>query len=99
MIPVDVTRPFTRQVGCHPREYERGLYLAYPNGVSGGPREFRVEDGNVALLIKLTVDEERRIALMRLPTLIVDFEFVSGTVEEREKFLKHLDLATQRGGG
>jgi hypothetical protein len=99
MIPVDVTKPFTRQIGCHPREYERGLYLAYPEGVSGGPMEFAVTDGAVTLHIKLTVGEERRIALMRLPTLFADFEFEGGAVAEREAFLSHLDLATQRGGG
>jgi hypothetical protein len=99
MIPIDVTRPFTRQIGCHPREYERGLYLAYPDGVSGGPMEFSVTSGAVTLHITLEIGPERRIALMRLPTLIAHFQFEGGTVADREGFLRHLDLATQRGGG
>ena len=99
MIPVDVTQPFTRQIGCHPREYERGLYLAYPDGVTGGPMVFSVSDGPVTLHISLEVGEERRIALMRLPTLIAHFQFEGGDVSQREAFLRHLDLATQRGGG
>jgi hypothetical protein len=41
----------------------------------------------------------RRIALLTLPRLLVRFDFGATPAVERAAFLRHFDLATQRGGG
>jgi hypothetical protein len=89
----------TREVSATPSEYARGLRLAFPVGLSGGPLEFQVSDGGVKMEIALVVGPERRIALLRLPTLMVQIRFVSGDPVACERVLKHMDLAMRRGGG
>jgi hypothetical protein len=42
---------------------------------------------------------ERRIALVRLPTLIVTYRFTAGSRAAREALLTRLDRAMHRGGG
>lgn len=80
-------------------EYEHGLRLAYPDGVSGGPDAFTVTSGEAALEVSLTPGPDRVIALLRLPTLTAHLKFTDGTAEARARMLRRLDMAMRRGGG
>jgi len=51
------------------------------------------------LTINLGAQQERRIALMRIPFVIVSFDFDSIADEAIEAFVQHFDLHFQRGGG
>jgi hypothetical protein len=42
---------------------------------------------------------DRVIALLRLPTLTARIRFCAGDPAARERLLKRMDLAMQRGGG
>lgn len=42
---------------------------------------------------------ERRIALLRMPRLLVSFHFEGLSAEQRLAFMKPFDLTIQRGGG
>jgi hypothetical protein len=42
---------------------------------------------------------ERRIALLRMPRLLVTFHFEGLDAEQRLAFMKPFDLTIQRGGG
>lgn len=82
-----------------PAEYARALGLAFPGALTGGPMEFRAKSGDVELSVQLAVGPERRIALIRLPTLYVRIRFLTGDQDARRRVLRHMDLAMQRGGG
>ena len=56
-----------------------------------------VEGGTLRL--RWQVLTPRRIAMIVLPRLAVSFEFVAVAEAERQRFMRHFDLATQRGGG
>jgi hypothetical protein len=89
----------TREISATPAEYAHALRGAFPSGLSGGPFAFRVEAGEVEIAIDLTPGPERRIALLKLPTLFVRICFLSGDSAARARVLRHMDLAMQRGGG
>lgn len=98
----DVSAPdgFVREVGSTVAEFERGLRLAVPKGVSpAGDGLLTVAQGGVALEIALTVLPERRLGLFRLPMLSAHYRFVAGSEAERAALLAHLDRSMQRGGG
>ncbi len=88
-----------REVSCTPAEYAHGLGNAFPQGLSGGPLDFRVEGQGAAMAIHLTPGPDRVIALLRLPTLTARIRFTAGDAEARARMLRHMDLAMQRGGG
>lgn len=88
-----------REVSATPAEFAHGLRNAFPEGLSGGPLEFRVEDGPAAMEIQLAPGPDRVIALLRLPTLTARIRFLQSDAGARERMLKRMDLAMQRGGG
>ncbi len=100
---VDLTGPvpeeLAREVSATPEEFAHGLRNAFPRGLSGGPLEFRVEDGDTLMAVSLTPGPDRVIALLRLPTLTARIRFLAGDAEARQRMLRHMDLAMQRGGG
>jgi len=51
------------------------------------------------LIISLGEQQERRIALMRIPYIIVSFDFNGVSDEGIAAFTEHFDLHFQRGGG
>ena len=55
----------------------------------------------VGLQLKITwrVGAERQIALVRMPVMVVNFEFNGADASERYTFMKRFDLYMQRGGG
>ena len=96
---MELTHQVTREVYTTPSEFVRGLRLAFPEALADGPLNFRVSDGGVIMEIALVTGPERRIALLRLPTLTVHIRFMSGDPAACERVLKHMDLAMRRGGG
>jgi hypothetical protein len=88
-----------REVSSTPAEFAHGLRNAFPQGLRGGPLAFEVEDGTAAMEIVLAPGPDRVIALLRLPTLSARIRFTAGDATARERLLKRMDLAMQRGGG
>ena len=71
-----------------------------------GPHSYRIEghtvygdvhDGTVE--IHIGEEQERRIALMRIPFARVSFLFRGVSKEQQEAFKANFDLRFQRGGG
>lgn len=88
-----------REVSASAAEFAHGLRNAFPDGLSGGPLEFRVRHGAAAMEIRLAPGPDRVIALLRLPTLVARIRFTDGDAEACRRMLQHMDLAMQRGGG
>ena len=88
-----------REVSATPAEFAHGLRNAFPRGLSGGPLAFRVDDAEATMEIELVPGPDRVIALLRLPSLTARIHFVVGDADARERMLKRMDLAMQRGGG
>lgn len=91
---------FDREMGCTADEL-----LGWLPGASGG-RPIESQPGSATLHVgagRLELSwhalPPRRIALVTLPRLAVRFRFVDLTDDERQRFMKHFDLYTQRGGG
>jgi hypothetical protein len=80
-------------------EFVRGLRLAFPDGVDGGPDTFIIADNGVAMRLTLTPLPSRRIASLELPMLHVSIRFTAGDPHRQRALLDHMDRATQRGGG
>jgi len=62
--------------------------------------EIKNPDGSVGFM-QVTWQEiqPRQIALMRIPRLLVHFQFDGLTVAQRYTFMRRFDLYMQRGGG
>lgn len=87
-----------REVAATLDEFGRGLKLAFPGAVSGGPLRFAVVLGEAAMDIELDERSERSLGALRLPRLAVRIR-LSGAAAARRALLDRLDLATHRGGG
>lgn len=98
----DVPAAFSREQGCTETEWLGWL----PGAVDGRALalqsgQARIEPiGSGGLTILWRALEPRRIALISLPRLAVDFRF-DADVEacERQRFMRRFDLWMQRGGG
>lgn len=91
---------FMRELGASPAEFERGLHLALPGGVSSpAPLVYRVDDGKAVLEVVLTEMPERRLGQFRIPVTHARLRFLAGDAEARHRLLSRLDRAMQRGGG
>lgn len=88
-----------REVSATAAEFVQALRNAFPEGMDGGPLDFRVRRGEVALEIAVRPGPDRVIALLRLPTLRVRIRLSGADRAARARLLRHLDLATHRGGG
>jgi hypothetical protein len=80
-------------------EFDASLRSAAANCIHGGAPHYRIDTGTVTLEIDVVVGPERRIALLRLPTLRVTFRFLSGSRDAQQALLTRLDRAMHRGGG
>jgi hypothetical protein len=91
---------FAREMGCTDAELR-----AWLPGASGGvPITWRAEGADVAigagcLRLDWRALPARRIALIVLPRLEVRFAFEGVPADVRQRFMRHFDLYTQRGGG
>lgn len=97
----EVPAAFEREQGCTETEWLRWL----PGAVGGpalerpAPGRARVAVGAGCLHLAWTTLPPRRIALMRLPRLAVEFRFEEVSPGERREFMRHFDLYLHRGGG
>ena len=90
---------FVRDVTSTPAEFDASLRQAAAGCLEGGLPSYRIADGEVRLQIDVVPGAERRIALVRLPTLIVTYRFTAGSRAAQEALLTRLDRAMHRGGG
>lgn len=89
-----------RDVSATTQEYLHGLRLAFPSGVEvSDDGQVRVSNAGVCLEIRYSILPPRVIALLRLPRLLVNLRFTSGTPAEQQAMLNYMDRAMQRGGG
>jgi hypothetical protein len=91
---------FEREMGCTAAELRRWL----PGAANGCPVDVADSAATVTLpsgrlQLSWQVLPERRIALMCLPRLAVQFGFDGVAPQERQRFMRYFDLYTQRGGG
>lgn len=91
---------FSREMGCTASELRTWL--------PGASRQADIrwlDDGACIewsggkLILQWQPQPPRRIALVTLPRLLVHFEFGATAEDDRNAFMKHFDLYTQRGGG
>ncbi|MEE9334520.1 MAG: hypothetical protein V3U65_10565 [Granulosicoccaceae bacterium] len=95
-----VQTQFDKNMGITHSDFFRLLPKAmgdHPYTINGNTVNADVEGGK--LMIGLGEQQERRIALMRIPFVIVNFDFSSVGDEGIEAFVQHFDLHFQRGGG
>lgn len=88
-----------RDITSTREEFDASLRQAAPGCVQGRIPKYLVSDDDVRLQIEVEPGPERRIALMRLPTLIVTYRFTAGGRAAQEALLARLDRAMHRGGG
>jgi hypothetical protein len=91
---------FEREMGCTADE----LRMWLPGASGGRPIEWRDGGATVALdagqaMLAWRALEPRRIALLVMPRLHVRFEARGADEGAWQRFMKHFDLYTQRGGG
>ena len=101
-----VPERFEREYGCSVSEWMQWLRVAVgeqpllfdSTGTSDGCARVALSSSALLLLDWCSL-EPRRIALLQINRLRVRFEFYSATESQREAFMRHFDLAMQRGGG
>ena len=91
---------FTRELGLTHAEFHRSL----PPAIAHRPCRFDgerviVEDGAKTVTMTLGPQQQRRIASLRVPFVVVGFEFVGFNGAELEDFMKRFERYFQRGGG
>jgi hypothetical protein len=94
------TISFTRELGLTHAEFHRSLpaAIAHRPCRSDGDRVI-VEEGTKTVTMTLGPQQQRRIASLRLPFVVVGFEFVGFTAAEFEDFMRRFERYFQRGGG
>ncbi len=91
---------FEREMGCTEADLLRWLPVAIaPHAMELRSREAAVAIGVGRLTLLWHDLPVRQIALLRMPRLAVSFEFEGVDETARQGFMRHFDLATQRGGG
>ncbi len=91
---------FEREMGC-----TAGELVGWLPGAGGGrpvavgAQRAEVAIGTGRLELTWQVLPPRRIALIVLPRLQVRFAFTDVGDDDRQRFMRHFDLYTQRGGG
>jgi hypothetical protein len=100
----DLSRPFTRIMGCTAKELAGWLERALPGGrltVSTGDDagQCRVQFPDGALHIDWVTRPPERIALLEIPQLEVRFTYFDLPESRRLAIQNTFDRATQRGGG
>jgi hypothetical protein len=91
---------FERDMACTEADWLRWLPQAIGEREwHAGPGCARVQIGGGALQLSWRAAPPRRIALLELARLHVDFAFENVADEVRHAFMKRFDLYLQRGGG
>jgi hypothetical protein len=92
---------FSRDYGCTEAEWQRWLDEATPGCrvERQGPGRAAVHLPKGLLHLQWQLLPPRRIALITLPRLGLQFDFVDTDAAARAAFMRRFDLSTQRGGG
>lgn len=102
MTPTHVPERFARTMACTVQELQGWLPRALPEAqlamaADGRGCSARWPDGSLTLHWQIL--PERRIALLRMPQLQVDFAWDGLDAQARYRRQRFFDLSTQRGGG
>ncbi|MCB1896232.1 MAG: hypothetical protein H6945_20355 [Zoogloeaceae bacterium] len=90
---------FERDVSATLDELAAWIAKAYPDAERRGAGDHLIADRGAVLELVATPGPERRIALLRLPTLRIRYRFTAGGAEACAALLHRLDLFMHRGGG
>lgn len=93
---------FKRDMGYSAAEFFRILPSAvggYEHTVDDGRVVIRHPDEDRELVLRVSELPERRIGMMRIPRIEVEFTFHNFPPRERQGFLIAFDRSYQRGGG
>ena len=91
---------FERDMGCTEAEWLGWLPAAL--GERAWTQQFQSISADIPpgrLLLNWKQAEPRKIALARIPRLLVSFRFEGLDAAQRLQFMKRFDLYMQRGGG
>jgi hypothetical protein len=94
-LPVELVRDVTGTL----EEFDASLRQVPVGRLDGEAPSYAITDGDVQLRIHVVRGPDRRIALLRLPTLTVTFRFDAGSAAARSSLLARLDRGMHRGGG
>lgn len=100
--PTRYTEAFTREQGLTLGDWNQVLPGAVgEHRLERGPGadEAQVHIGAGRLHLRWTVLPPRRIALVRMPRLEVQYRFTDVDGDMRVRFMRYFDLYCQRGGG
>lgn len=96
---------FSREMGCTEAEWlgwlpaAMGHHAWQRNGQSASV-DIENTDGSMGRMqVQWQDGAPRQIALMRIPRLLVSFQFEGLTDAQRYTFMRRFDLYMQRGGG
>lgn len=101
LFPSDWPDRFEREYGCTETEWRGWLpAAAHPHALEpAGPSALKVPLVDGSLWLQWKALPPRRIALLCLPRLQVEFRFEGVRDEARRAFMRRFDLHLQRGGG
>jgi hypothetical protein len=91
---------FSREMGCTLDEWHGWLPQAigaHPWQLTADAAMVQLPDGKLGMTWQ--VGQPRVIALMRIPRLLVHFQFDGLSPQQRFDFMRRFDLYMQRGGG
>ena len=97
----DYPADFQREQGFTERDWLRCLPGAVRDCTIdlSEPGQARVQIGSGQLLLRWQVMAPRQIAMMRMPRLVVHYQFDGVGDDDRARFMRYFDLYTMRGGG
>ena len=97
----DYPADFQREQGFTERDWLRCLPGAVRDCTIdlSEPGQARVQIGSGQLLLRWQVMAPRQIAMMRMPRLVVHYQFDGVDDDDRARFMRYFDLYTMRGGG
>ena len=97
----DYPADFQREQGFTERDWLRCLPGAVRDCTIdlSQPGLARVQVGSGQLLLRWQVLAPRQIAMMRMPRLVVHYQFDGVDDDDRARFMRYFDLYTMRGGG
>ena len=92
---------FSKQMGFRRSDFLDQIPLSIGDFqlIENGDELLISDQHNRLLTLTLHPEGERRIALLRIPTLQVDFSFSGFSPTERAAFMHNFDLHMRRGGG
>ena len=97
-----VPEHFERDMGYNEKEFFRVLPAAigdYQFSVNGDTVHVNHLENNKALTLRITPLPDRRLGLIRIQHIDVQFLFSNMNEDERNKFMHRFDRRFQRGGG